>query len=124
MIKFQKRYFVKTLADNATNRGHQHNAQMYSSRFQKQLHDESALSPFEVLTKPLYKSNEDRPYYATQNQDNFIQYNEGFKFVTGKASAEIKDVQLTVPEAHLPSHHLPKLIYETDMLYHKNHSLS
>ena len=46
---------------------------MYSSRFKKHLYDESALSLFEVLTKALYKCNEDRPYYATQNQDIFIQ---------------------------------------------------
>ena len=53
---------------------------MYSSRFQKQLYDEFALSRFEVLKKTLHKCNEDRPYYATQYQDNFIQYEEGFNF--------------------------------------------
>ena len=40
--------------------------QMYSSRFQKHLYDESSLSRFEVLTKPLYKCIENRTYYATQ----------------------------------------------------------
>ena len=54
---------------------------MYSSRFQKHLYDESALSRFEFLTKPLYKCNEDRPYCATHLQDIFIQYREGFNFV-------------------------------------------
>ena len=44
-------------------------AHMFSSRFQKQLCDESALSRFEVLTKPLYECNEDRQYYTTQYQD-------------------------------------------------------
>ena len=102
MIKFDKRYFIETLADNETNRGHQHNAHMHSSRFQKHLYNESALSRFEVLTKPLYKCNEDRPYYATQHQDIFIQYIEGFNFGAIKASAEFKDVHLTVPEGTPP----------------------
>ena len=72
---------------------------MYSSRFQKHLQDESALSRFEVLTNPLYKCNEDRAYYATQHQDIFVQYHEGlgFNFVTAKASAEFKDVHVTIP---------------------------
>ena len=91
MIKFQKRYFIEALENNETNSGHKHNAHMYSSRFQKHLYDECALSGFEVLTKPLHKCNEDRPYYATQYQDIFIQYNEGFNFIAGKASAEVKD---------------------------------
>ena len=43
----------------------------------------------------LYKCNKDRPYYATQNL--FFQYHEGFNFVTGKTSAEIKDVHVTIP---------------------------
>ena len=48
---------------------------MYSRRFQKHLYDESALSlSSEVLIKPLHKSNEDRPYYATQHQNIFVQY--------------------------------------------------
>ena len=61
---------------------------MYSSRCQKHLYDESALSRFEVLTKPLYKCNEVRPYYATQYQDIFIQYQEGYNFVPEKPSPE------------------------------------
>ena len=81
MIKFQKRYFIETLKSNETNSGYKHNAHMNSSRFQNHLYDESALSRFEVLTKPLYKCNEDRPYYATQYQDIFIQNKEGFNFV-------------------------------------------
>ena len=64
MIKFQKRYFIETLENNETNSGHKHTPHMYSSCFQKHLYDESALSSFEVVTKPLYKCNEDRPYYA------------------------------------------------------------
>ena len=79
MIKLQKRYFIETLENNETISGHKHNAHMYSSRFRKHLYDESALSRFEVLTKPIYKCNEDYPYYATQYQDNFMQYKEGFK---------------------------------------------
>ena len=78
------------------------NAHMYSSRIQKHLYDESAFSRFEVLTKPLHKCNEDRPYYATQNQDNFIQNNEGFNLIIGKASAEFKDTHVTVPEGAPP----------------------
>ena len=74
MIKFQKSYIIETFENNETNSGHTHNAHMYSIRFQKHLYDESALSRFEVLTKPIYKCNEDRPYYATQYQDIFIQY--------------------------------------------------
>ena len=31
-----------------------------------------------VLTKPIYKCNEDRPCYATQYEDIFLQYKEGF----------------------------------------------
>ena len=81
MIKFQKRYFIETLENNETNSGHKHMPNMYSSRFQKHLYDESALSNFEVLTKQLYNCNEDRPHYATQYQDIFIQYKEGFNVV-------------------------------------------
>ena len=72
MIIFQKR-FIETLENNETNSRHKHNAHMYSSRLQKQFYDKSAFSRFEVLTKPLNKCNEDRPYYATQYQDIFIQ---------------------------------------------------
>ena len=68
MIKFQKRYFIETLKNNETTSGHKHMPHIYSSRFQEHLYDESALSSFEVLTKPLYKCNEDRRYYATQYQ--------------------------------------------------------
>ena len=46
--------FTETLENNETNSGHKHNAHMYSSRFQKHLYDESALSQFEVLKKPIY----------------------------------------------------------------------
>ena len=35
MIKFQKRYFIETLENIGINSGHNYNAQMYSSRFQK-----------------------------------------------------------------------------------------
>ena len=78
MIKFQKRYFIETLEINETNGIHEYEAHMYSSHFQEHLYDESTLSRFEVLTKPIFKCNEDRPYYATQYQDIFIQYQEGF----------------------------------------------
>ena len=73
-----------------------HNAHMYSSRFERHLYDESALSRFEVLKKPLHKCNKDRPYYATQYQDIFIQYKEDLNFVTRKASAEFKDIHVTI----------------------------
>ena len=97
MIKFQKRYFVGKLEINETNSYHKHNAHLYSSRFQKRLYDESAIFRVEVLTQILYKCNEDRPYYAKQIQDIFVHYQEGFSFVTGKASAEFKDVHTTIP---------------------------
>ena len=71
---------------------------MYSSRFQKHLYDESALSIFEVLTKSLYKCIEDRPHYATQYQDIFIQYREGCNFVSGKLSPDFDDMHVIVPE--------------------------
>ena len=32
----------------------------------------------------------------------FIQYNEGFNFITGKASGEFKDTHVTVPEGAPP----------------------
>ena len=69
---------------------------MYSSRFQKHLYNKPAPSRFEVLTKPRYKCNEDRPYYATQYQDNFIQYKEGFNFVSGKPSPDFDNTHITV----------------------------
>ena len=50
MIKFQKRHFIETLKNNESNPGHKHNANMYSSRFQKHVYDEVAFSLFEVLT--------------------------------------------------------------------------
>ena len=97
MTKFQKRYFNETLEHNETNSGHKHDANMYSSRFQKNLYDESALSRFEVLTKRLYICNEDRPYYATQYQNIFVQYHENYNFITSKASADFKDEHITIP---------------------------
>ena len=102
MIKLQKRYFIETLENNETNSGHKHNAHMYSSRFQKHLYDEFRFSRFEVLTKPLHKCNEDRPYYAREYKDIFIQNNEGYNFKTGKASAEFKETHVAVPEAAPP----------------------
>ena len=82
MIKFQNRYFIETHKINETNSGHKHNAHMYSIHFQDHLYDESAFSRSEVLTKPLYKCNEDHPYYGSQYQVIFIQNKEGFKFVS------------------------------------------
>ena len=35
--------------------------------------------------------------YHDQYQDIFVQYHEGFNFVTGKASAEFKDIHATIP---------------------------
>ena len=91
MIKFLKRSFVETLENNKTNSGHKHMPHFYSSRFQKHLNDESALSRFEVLTKPIYKCNKDCPFYATECQDIFIQYREG------NPSLEFDGIHLTVP---------------------------
>ena len=71
---------------------------MYSSRFQKHLNEESTLSRFEVHTKLLYKCNEDRPYYPTQYQVIFIQYKEGFNFVSGKPSPDFDNTHITVPD--------------------------
>ena len=70
---------------------------MYSSRFQKHPYDKSALSGFEVLTKPLIKCNEDCPIYATQYQVIFVQYQESFNFITSKASTDFKDQRITIP---------------------------
>ena len=94
---------------------------MYSGRFQKHLYDESALSCFEVLTKPIYKCNEDRPYYATQNQDIFIQYKEGFNFVSGKPSSDFDNTHITVPDGP-PSLALRDgyVIPQESQLYHKS----
>ena len=98
MIQFQQRYFIETLKNNDTNSGHKHNAHMFSSHFQKHLYDESAISRFEVLTKPIYKCNEDRPYYSTQYQDIFIQNKEGFIFVSEKPSPDFDNTHITVPD--------------------------
>ena len=102
MIKFQNRYFIETLEDNETNKIRAHEAHMYSSRFQKHLFDESALSRFEDLTKPILKCNEDRPYYATQYQDIFIQYQEGFNFVSGTPSSHFDDLHVIGPNKPPP----------------------
>ena len=96
MIKFLKRYFTETREKNETISGHKHNAHMYSSRFQKLLFNESALSRFEVLTNTLHKCKKDRPYCATHYQDIFTQYNDGFNFITGK------EAHVTIPEGPTP----------------------
>ena len=70
---------------------------MYTRRFQDHPTDESALSRFEVLTKSIYKWNQDRPYYAEQFKDIFIQYHEGFDFLTGKDSEEFRNVHKAIP---------------------------
>ena len=90
MINFQQRYFIETFADNGANSGHQHNEQMCDSLFQNQLYNESALSRFEVLTKTIYKCNEDCPYYAGQYQDFFVQYYEGFFSLQVKHQKKIR----------------------------------
>ena len=71
-IQIQKRYFIETLENKETNSGHKHMPHMYSSCFKKRLYDESAFSQFEVLTKSIFKCNEDGPFYATQYQDIFL----------------------------------------------------
>ena len=97
MTKPQKRCFLETITNNETKSGHTHNARMYTDCFQDHLYVETASSRFEVLTKPtIYKCKEDRPYYATQNQD-FFHYKESFNSDRGKPSAELKDVHLTIP---------------------------
>ena len=96
---------------------------MYSSRFQQHLYAESALSRFEVLTKPIFKCNEDRPYYATQYQDNFIQYQEGFIFVSGKPSPEFDGTHIMAPEKPPSLTSYTKdgyVIPEETKLYHKS----
>ena len=98
MIKFQKRCFIVTLENNEITSGRKHMPHMYSSCFQKHLFDESALSRFEVLTKLFYKCNEDHPYYATEYQDIFIQYREGFNFVSGKPSSDFDNTHVTVSD--------------------------
>ena len=70
---------------------------MYKICFQNHPYEEAALSRFEVLTKPIYYCNDDRLYCATHHQDIFIQYNEGFTFVTGKASQKFVDIHITIP---------------------------
>ena len=75
---------------------------MYSSRFQKHFYDESALSRFEVLIKRIFKCNEDRPYYATQIQDTFIQYQEGFNFASGTPSSDFDNVHIIGPNKSPP----------------------
>ena len=45
---------------------------MYTDCFQDHLYDATAPSSFEVLSIPIYKCKEDRPYYATQYQDIFL----------------------------------------------------
>ena len=102
MIKFEKLYFIETLENNETNSVHEHEPHMYSSRFQKHLYDESPLSRFEVLTKPIFKCNGDRPYYATQYQDVFIQYQEGFNFASGTPSSDFHNVHVISPNNSSP----------------------
>ena len=102
MIKFQKRYFMETSENNETKNVQEHEPHMYSSRFRKHLYDESALSRFEVLTKPNFKCNEDRPYYATQYQDIFIQYQEGFNFASGTPSSDFDDIHIIGPNKPSP----------------------
>ena len=75
---------------------------MYSSGFQKHRYYKSALSRFEVLTKTIHNCNEDRPYYATQNQDTFIQYKESFNFVTGTPSSHFDDAHVTISDGPPP----------------------
>ena len=98
MTKFQKRYFIGTLENNETISGHKQMPHMYSSRFQLHLYDESAISRFELLTKPLCKCNEDRPYYTTQYQKISVQYKEDFDCFSGKPSRDFDDTHITDPE--------------------------
>ena len=119
MINFQKRYFIETLKNNEPNFDHKHHSNMNSILFQNHLYEESALFRFEVLSKPIYKCNEDRPYYATHY--HFFQYLEGFNFITGKVTAEFKDVHLNIPQMeHLLSHHTLNQTSAMDILFQKN----
>ena len=88
--KFQKRYFLENLTNIETDSEQQHNAHMYKDRFQDHLYVASALSDFEVLTKPSSNCNEGRRFYATQYQDIFIQYKEDFNIDTAKPRRNLR----------------------------------
>ena len=49
------------------------------------------------FSQNLHNCNEDRPSYAPQYQDIFVQYQEGLNIITGKTSAKLKDVHMTIP---------------------------
>ena len=72
---------------------------MYTSCFQDHHHNKSVFFLFDVFTKALFKSNEDRPYCATKNQDIFVDYRKRFDFVTGKALREFKHEHMTIPNS-------------------------
>ena len=79
---------------------------MYTSCFQGHFYDETALSHFELLTKPIYRCNEDRPYSNTQYPYIFVQYHEGYNFVTGKVYHDFKDVRLSITnKTHSATHY-------------------
>ena len=82
---------METLTNNETNSGHKHNAHIYNSSFKDHIYDETALSPSEVVIKPLYKCVRDIPYYATKYQDNSIQYMDSFNFATCEPFSQIND---------------------------------
>ena len=98
MIKFQKRYFVETLENNETNpvttTCHTCFLAVFKNTFMMNLHSHV----LRLSEKPIYKCNEDRPCYATQYQNIFIQYREGFIFFSGKPSPEFDGVHVTIPE--------------------------
>ena len=106
MIKFRNRYFIETLENNETNSGHKHNAHMYSSFFQKHLmmnqHFLVLRFSQKLFTKVMMIVHIMPHQDIMPNQDIFIQYNEGFNFITGTASADFKDAHVANPEGAPP----------------------
>ena len=119
LLKFQKLYFIETLRNIETYSVHKHNAHMYTNSFQDLLNGESAFSRFEVITKPIYNCNEDRPDYAKLYQENFIQYKKDFSFATAKPSTEFYALHITVHNKAPSIAHCTKANIRKG--YNKNH---
>ena len=95
MRKFQNRYLLKH-SEKAKPIRDTNIKHIYTQIVIRTFFDGSALSRYEVLTAPIYKCNEDQPYYATQYQHLFIQYKEGFNFTIGITSEQFKDVHIPI----------------------------
>ena len=126
MIKFQKRYFIETLENNEPNWGHKQYAQMYSSRFQKDLYEHLfMINPHFLVSRSsqnLYINVTKISHIMLHNIKIFLlNTKKGLILLQAKHQQNLKTYTQLFLLKHPLSHHILKEISAMDMLSYKNH---